>query len=321
MQLSVKIARIIEVLVGVFYLLGALPKMADINAFSVQMSAYHVIEDRQLLPVFGCITVFAEFSLGMALMFGLRLRGLTYAVYHGMLLFFSVLIVYAWAAHGLEDCGCFPLIAMSPQVSLIKNAILLLLGAYSGWMLSGPGSALRRPPLWGPGMWPRFVCALAVSVLATAYAWATVDRLDLATDGGGEAKGPFSAFHIETPEGVYDLGQGTYLVPIMSMTCEECMAKVPEINELMFLPGMPPVVALCFEEEPGEMERFRNDTQPMFPLHSLIGRPLVYFSLRGEDSFRLSLVCGGKAVAVWDGKLPSPEELLSLLEKEDAAGG
>lgn len=99
------------------------------------------------------------------------------------------------------------------------------------------------------------------------------------------------------------------------------MAKVPEINELMFLPGMPPVIALCFEEESGEMERFRNDTQPMFPLYSLIGRPLVYFSLRGEDSFRISLVRGGKAVAVWDGKLPSPEELLSLLKKEDAAGG
>jgi hypothetical protein len=106
----------------------------------------------------------------------------------------------------------------------------------------------------------------------------------------------------------------------MSMTCEECMAKVPEINELMLLPGIPPVIALCYEEEPGEMERFRNDTQPLFPLHSLIGRPLVYYSLRGEDSFRLSLVRGGTAVGVWDGKLPSPEELMALLEKKDAAG-
>lgn len=320
MQRSVKIARIIEALVGGFYLVGALPKMADINAFSVQMSAYHVIEDRQLLPVFGCITVFAEFSLGMSLMFGLRLRGLTYAVYHGMLLFFSVLIVYAWAVHGLEDCGCFPLVAMSPQVSLVKNAILILLGAYSGWVLSGPGSALRRPPLRGPGMLPRFASALAVSVLATAYAWATVDRLGSGNVRGGEETGPFAAFQIETPEGVYDLGRGTYLVPILSMTCEECMAKVPEINELMLLPGIPPVVALCYEEEAGEMEKFRSDTQPLFPLHSLIGRPLVYYSLRGEDSFRLSLVRGGLAVAVWDGKLPSPEEVLALLEKEDAAG-
>lgn len=320
MQRSVKIARIVEGVVGAYYLLGALPKAADINTFSVQMSAYHVIEDRQLLPVFGCITIFAEFAVGLALLLGLRLRGLTYVVYHGMLLFFSALIVYAWAAHGLEDCGCFPLIAMSPQVSLVKNAILLLLGAYSGWVLSGPGSALRRPPLRGPGMLPRFAGALAVSVLATAYAWATVDRLDGGNTGEGEETGPFAVFHIDTPEGLYDLGQGTYLVPIMSMTCEECMAKVPEINELMFLPGMVPVIALCFEEEPGEMERFRNETQPMFPLHSLIGRPLVYYSLRGEDSFRLSLVRGGRAVAVWDGKLPTPEELLSLLEKEDAAG-
>jgi len=194
MQRNVKIARIIELLIGVFYLFGALPKMADINTFSVQMSAYHVIEDRQLLPVFGCITVFAEFALGMALMFGLRLRGLTYAVYHGMLLFFSILIVYAWVAHGLEDCGCFPLIAMSPKVSLVKNAVLVLLGAYSGWVLSGPGSALRRPPLRGPGMVPRFACALAVSALAAAYAWATVARLDGGSAGAGETVGPFAAF-------------------------------------------------------------------------------------------------------------------------------
>ncbi|HNY86965.1 MAG TPA: hypothetical protein PKL54_00085 [Candidatus Hydrogenedentes bacterium] len=319
--LHAKAARIIEAVVGLYYLAGALPKVADINRFSVQMSAYHVIEDRQLLPVFGCVTIFAEFAVGMALVLGLRLRGLTYAVYHGMLVVFSALIVYAWTFHGLEDCGCFPLIAMTPQVSLMKNLVLVLLGAYSGWVLSGPGSALRRPPLCGPGMLPRFAVALTVSVLATAYAWATVDRLDTGTGGEGEATGPFAAFQIETPEGVFDLGKGVYLVPIMSMTCEECMAKVPGINDLMQVPGMPPVVALCFEEEAGEMEKFQNDTLPLFPMHSLIGRPLVYYSLRGEDSFRLSLVSGGRAVAVWDGKLPTLDELMPLVEKENAAGG
>ena len=67
--LHAKAARIIEAVVGLYYLAGALPKVADINRFSVQMSAYHVIEDRQLLPVFGCVTIFAEFAVGIVLQF------------------------------------------------------------------------------------------------------------------------------------------------------------------------------------------------------------------------------------------------------------
>lgn len=308
-------ARAVEIILGVYLIVSALPKIADINRFSVQMSAYQVIPDRAMLPVFACVTVFTEIALGAALALGLRLRGLTYLAYHGMLLFFSALIVYAWARHGLEDCGCFPLVKMTPQVSLVKNVIMAASGVFAGW-------ALCVRPLPEGGKSGAFAAAAAkaglsvlLAAVAAAWSWAHVDQAP--APGGAESPGPFAAFQFSTELGDFDLGIGDHLVPILSMSCEECMEKVPELNRLAMEAGIPPMVALCFEEKPGELDRFRNDSMPIFPLHSLGNRPLVYYGLRGDDSFRLTLVRDGRALHFWDGKVPDFMEVMALLYQED----
>ena len=322
------VARACEILAGAYFVVGAIPKAMDINRFSVQMSAYQVITDKTLLPWFALGTLFAEISLGVALLVGLRLRGVTVLALQIMLLVFTGLIVYAWAFHGLEDCGCFPLLKMSPPVSIAKNVVLFAMGAVIWRVLvrnagtdpveSGiAGDTRKTGPDWrGPVV--RFAVALLAAVAAVGYAAPRVERIAQAAPvpdakGGAEAGIDYAQFSFPTEMGSFDLGKGEYLVPILSMTCEDCMGKVPLLNELMSQPGMPPMVALCYEDKPGDLDNFRAQTQPMFPLHALGDQPLLYFNLRGQDPFRLTLVRDGRALAHWDGRVPQAQEVSGAL--------
>jgi hypothetical protein len=98
------------------------------------------------------------------------------------------------------------------------------------------------------------------------------------------------------------------------MSCDECMANVPDLNNLWSMAGMPPIVALCYEDNPGDLEIFRGNTQPVFPMYSLENRAMLYHSLIGEDSFRLSLVQEGKLKAFWDGHVPEYQEIMEAIE-------
>lgn len=321
-------ARACEFVVGLYFVVGALPKAWDINRFSVQMSAYHVITDKAYLPWFALATLFVEMALGTALLLGLRLRGLTILCLQLMLAFFTVLILYAWLVHGLEDCGCFPLVKMTPPVSIAKNVVLFAMGfvvwqvlvrkSATGAAGMDTGDAAAGNTVSWRGAAVRFVIAFVVAAAAVAYAAPRVERIAVApssnAENGGEAGIDYSQFVFATDMGSFDLGKGVYLVPILSMTCEECMGKVPLLNDLMSQPGMPPMVALCYEDQPGDLDNFRGQTQPLFPLHALGNQPLLYYNLRGTDPFRLTLVRDGRGLANWDGKVPAAEEVATAMK-------
>ena len=323
------VARLCEIVAGAYFVIGAIPKAMDINRFSVQMSAYQVITDKALLPWFALATLFAEIALGVALLVGLRLRGVTVLALQAMLLVFTGLIVYAWAFHGLEDCGCFPLLKMSPPVSIAKNVVLFAMGLFV-WhaLIRSPRLEARQesdPLLRGrfgggwPGIAARFSVSLLAAVAAVAYAAPRVERIAQVSanpqEKGGDTAGiDYAQFVFTTDMGSFDLGKGVHLVPILSMTCEDCMGKVPLLNDLMAQPGMPPMVALCYEDKAGDLDNFRGQTQPMFPLHALGDQPLLYFNLRGQDPFRITLVRDGRALAHWDGRVPAAQEVSDALE-------
>jgi hypothetical protein len=321
-------ARGCEFIVGLYFLIGAVPKALDINRFSVQMSAYHVITNKAYLPWFALATLFAEMSLGTALLLGLRLRGLTILCLQLMLAFFTVLILYAWLVHGLEDCGCFPLVKMTPPVSIAKNVVLFVFGCIAWQVLVRRsaasvvgtgiiGDTAGKNPTWH-GAALRFVIAFVAAAAAVAYAAPRVEHIKT-TPPAGTAKETkagidYSQFSFMTDMGSFDLGKGTYLVPILSMTCDECKSHVPQLNDLMSQPDMPPMVALCYEDDPGDLDKFRGETQPLFPLHALGNQPLLYFNLRGDGHFRLTLVRDGRTLANWDDKVPAADAVTAALK-------
>lgn len=320
-------ARILELVIGIYFVVGALPKGLDIDKFAVQIAAYHVINTPSMLFLTALFTLFVEVGLGIAMIAGLRLKGLTVLVMQGMLLFFAVLIIYAWRVYGLEDCGCFPFIKMSPQMSLIKNAVLISSGLFILWVTfrvpvtnanteeTNKGSRGVRAAFLIPCV--KILVAVVLATAATAYAYQDIDWKSFAIDDTKENNISYAQFEFFLPEGYFNLGEGVYLAAVMSMSCDECKANVPDLNALWSMAGVPPIVAICYEDFPGDMEIFRGDTDPVFPMYSIENQAMLYYSLIGDDSFRLSLIQDGKRKAFWDGHVPEYQEIMEAISALD----
>jgi len=144
-----------------------------------------------------------------------------------------------------------------------------------------------------------------------AYAYAHLEAAP-------KEKGTFSQFVFEIDGEEYDLGRGEYFVAVLSMTCDHCVASVPEINALAETPGFPQVVALCYEEEKGSMDTFQAETDANFPMYSLISSVRTFFDLIGQEPPRFYLVRDGRAVKFWDTAVPSAEDVSAA--RNGAAG-
>lgn len=332
---AIIIARTLEIVIGLYFIAGVAPKALDIDKFVVQMSAYKVLQSPESMFYSALFTLFVETALGVALVLALRNRGLTVAVMQGMLVVFSGLITYAWIVHGLEDCGCFPILKMSPQASLVKNTLIFAAGFYMFAVFQLPElSQWRKQVSERKGIGVFFsikdrnkniaavikgMTALFAAAMVVFYAWHDMDQSAFAYKNSEEKTVSFGQFDLYLPEGHFNLNEGVYLAPVMSMSCDECMEKVPELNDLFLSESMPPMVALCYEDKPGDLDEFRAITMPLFPLYSLGDRALLYYALVGQDSFRFCIVKEGQLVSAWDGQVPSQEEILAIIQEKQAS--
>ncbi len=308
-----KAGRPAEVVLGAVFLLGALLKAgvllesSDIDLFAVQIGGYGVITNKALLGPVALVVLGVELLLGLCLLLGLRFGVLTILAAQGVLVVFTGLIFYGWIFHGLADCGCLGAIKMPPAVSIAKNAVLLGLGA-----LAWAGIAKRARPAGRPrGLVWRLAAVPLFSGLVLWHAAGDLQRVAPPAEGAA----PFAKYLVEAPEGVYNLGEGEYLVAMLSMTCDHCMAEVPALNELLALPGLPPLVALCLEEQAGNLEEFRAMTGPQFPMYSLGNEMLEFFNLIESAPPHLAYVRQGAQVLFWVEHVPPYEELIEAINK------
>lgn len=299
-----RISRPAEVIVGVVFLAGAFLKAMNFTTFTIQIFAYGVIADKTLLPAIGYCTLTLEMLLGCSMLFGLRWGWLTYAVLEALLLAFTGLILYGWMFSNLQDCGCFGPLEMSPGISIGKNIVLMVLGG-----LAGLGCASTRST--GSHIYALLVSTVALTGSVVFWGHASLEKTPVPAPGQNAPV--FAQFVFDLPEGHFDLGKGDYLVVMLSMSCEECMWEVPALNTLLEYPGFPPLVALCYEENTGDMDAFRSMSDPQFPMYSLGNKPLLYFNLIDKDTFRLYFVRKGHPVKFWDGHPPSHEELGAVI--------
>lgn len=301
-----KVARVVEILLAVTFLAGAVLKARDINLFIVQISYYGVISNQTGLAAAAVGTLFVETSLGMALLLGARLRGLLYACLLALLFVFTGLILYGWFFHGLKDCGCFGPIEISPEVSIGKNVLLaaMVCGVWFALVRRGETRARSMKGLLA-------TCAMAAvcGLAASTYAYTHLEKL-------GERDRPFAQFVFDADGETWDLGQGEYFVAMLSMTCEHCMDSIEGLNERFMDANLPPIVALCFEEETGAMDEFKKITEPAFPMYSVGDRIRLFFNLVGEgkEPPRFVLVRDGRAVRDWYEEVPSPEDIMEALQ-------
>ncbi len=254
----------LDKVVGLVFILAAVPKALDLSAFALQIRYYSVIWDPALRRLAAGGSVFVETAIGVALLAGLRFRGWVYYVTFGTLAVFTGLVLYGWIFHALEDCGCFgAVLPMGPGLTTVKNVVLMVLtvAAWRGYRNHTAGGVLAG--FEGHRAFRLTVAAIAcVAVLASA-ALGDNDRF---FHPKGDLKQPFAQFKFEWEGQPWDLGQGEYVVVMLSASCEDCRAMVEVLNDLMLLVHPTPLVGLV-NDLSEEIEDFRGMTDPQFPTH------------------------------------------------------
>ena len=313
------IARWIEVILGLTFILSAVVKAVDIAAFAVQVSYFGVVREPMLVRFAALSTVLVETAIAIALLVGWRLRGWTLRAVFAILVGFTGLILYAWAFRGLEDCGCFgSFVKMTPPMSILKNLVIMALVAVA-WIgcrktkLEAVARAEQPRRVAVTKVLPATACSLLV---LAALAYGNLRQGNAATPGTipslpYDRDRPFAQFQFEYEGFDWDLGVGQYFVALLSDTCEHCAAASEEMNEmLMVFPGMPPIIGLMLGDEE-TLQQYREQVDPQFP--TILIDPLRFMQLLDDAPPRFFYVQDGKALRHWDEELPEEIELMELI--------
>ena len=126
---TIFLARLIT---GSIFIYASLDKLAYPNQFAVIVGNYNILPTK-IVGLFAYGLPWLELILGVLMIIGLLLRP-TAALLSLILMTFIAAIVYKYANGTLGNCGCFSVSAeagnQSPIISLIRNALLILLCAY-----------------------------------------------------------------------------------------------------------------------------------------------------------------------------------------------
>ncbi|NUM55614.1 MAG: hypothetical protein HUU46_18365 [Candidatus Hydrogenedentes bacterium] len=329
-----RVARPIEIAVGVLFIVSAASKALDVYSFAVQVRAYGIVRDQSAVLTIAYCMVALETALGAALLGGFRFGGRTLVFTSGLLVGFTALIAYAWAFKGLADCGCFgEYIKMGPGTSIAKNVVLLgMTGMAWFGFRNRPVAAQAEegdPAVEKPRKSNQTAAVgLALAgILIVAGALAMGEPAPAPTSAANtpvntaiaEAK-PFAEFVPRLGGAPVPLAQGEYLVAMLSASCEHCQAVARTLNELMQAPGAPMVVAIMMGTD-GEMNDFMSLTDPQFPIQTI--EVLTFMNLLHEDASAppcFYVIRDGAIVRHLVAEEPSHDQLLEFATKAGVPG-
>jgi len=322
---SLHLSRCTECVVGLVFLASAILKALDVQSFALQISYYGVLRDPAAVRVIALVVVGVESLIGAMLLVNSRWevgssagsRGrlrtipiVPHALAVILLIGFTGLIAYAWAFEGLEDCGCFgKFIKLSPGPSIIKNLLMLLLLVVA-WG-AGRGKSREEPVALAARMLRTAIIVVCAALIVALGVYETPGEPIRQSGQSSDPPRPFAQFRVEVDGQSWDLGQGEYLVAMLSTTCEHCVAMVSALNRMVETPGLPPVIGLMLGDE-DTLTEFRKQAEPHFP--TVLVDALKFVSFIGKVPPRLFYVRDGREVQFWDNEAPSPSDLLGIMQ-------
>ncbi|MBW2108383.1 MAG: hypothetical protein JRI36_06955 [Deltaproteobacteria bacterium] len=291
--------RVLMVVVGLVFVAAALVKSSDMELFVRQIRAYGIVVDRPLVVIGAWVLVAMELGLGAALMTGFRPRGMLCAT-TVLLLFFFGITGWAWFSGTADECGCFGAwFERTPGQAAVEDLVLVA-ATLLAWACLGDVRGARTS-------WKKWtVVAATVAGLALPAAFGLPPVSENARSSVEFSSGNLGHFAIEGVDPLA-LHTGTYLVVIMGTGCEHCRASVPQINALADTPGLPPIIALCMDDEPART-RFVQEFGASFRLGKISED--VFWRLLGDAEMpRTLLTRNGRIERSWDGKIPEAEAI------------
>lgn len=307
------ILRLFEIVLGILFITSAILKIIEINRFCVQIYAYGVITQKEILPWIATITILIEISLGFLFLLSFPYKKFTLGINFLILSAFTSLIIYAWIFNDLKNCGCFGKIEMGPAESVIKNIFLIIISILCFLGVKPLGNEKKNKNIY----FVKFYLPLIFLLAITSFFCIQQLRSEQPITENVETNdtNTYSNMKIEIDDISYNLGEGEYLIVLISFACDHCVEEAPKINEYMLINGLPKIIALCLEESPKEKEEFINKVQPIFPMYSLGDKARFFLSLIGKEPPRLVYLKQGKVIKYWDYNLPTPEEIITEITK------
>lgn len=299
------VARVAEFLLGAILIYAAYTKSIDIPAFGKQIAAFGIITSFKVTLVLAWVFVALEYLLGAALITGFKRRVFLPATM-GLFLIFSVALVWAWITGSAEDCGCFGAAVKRTPLEALLEDLILMAGLAAAYLLDRRENTTL--------LMQRYIALMLLTLAGMGFAVYENSRLEKSADAGIrlqiKSKALFQGLKVEDLE-IGDITKGVFLVALIDTGCDHCQAAVPELNGLSGgKDGLPRMFALC-PNTTQEVEKFKLDFKPQFPIGRISEKDFLRI-LENGDTPRVFVIKDGSVKKVWDGSVPSIEEIVSV---------
>ncbi|MCB2206531.1 hypothetical protein KQI65_17445 [bacterium] len=299
------IARVLEIIVALVFLLAAVMKALDPQAFVEQIAEYQILPD--LAPVAAWSLIIVECILAAGLIVNLYPK-IVPLLTAGILLFFIAITVYGMSIGLGENCGCFGnLYHRGPEMVIIEDSLMLIAVLFAAVVLWK--HKVER-------VMPRLAVSLAVGLIAAGVTAASpaIPADDLVTQ-----LSPGSHFDTWPVDGLYgkDLNQGTHVVFLFTVKADDVASQVQHMNDIAQKDEVASAVGLIIDGTE-HLTSLMFEYAAAFPVAAIeprFARPL-YRTLP-----RVFILHNGTVEATWS-DIPTPADVISALKpfrKEDSA--
>lgn len=262
------------------FLFSAYTKFIAPGYFEIVLLDQGIVHTRQNAAYFGRLFIGLEFSLGLLLLFPFynrKLLLLAIALLGGFSLHLSYLL---WIGNS-ENCGCFgEMISLTPDESLLKNALLL---ALAFWIYPKREKGEKAQPM------VFIFIPLIISGIWLMLPLPTADSQQ------------FNAFTHFEGKGRVDLLNGETLVAVFNLDCEHCQEVATALGKLYREQQIPPLYVLYYQEGTTTVAEFQALTYTNFP-HRFI-ETNTFFDLIGSSPPRLYYLANGRIEHFWDSEI------------------
>jgi len=268
---------LLSISLGVIFIVSAASKIYPMEPFEYQFVDMG-LATWKTSPYIARLFISMEFFLGMLLVLNIALRKITVKFAIGLLLIFSVYLVYKIVTEGnTGNCGCFgELVVMSPLQGILKN-VFLLVCFFVLYLLTGKD-------YWN-SKWKLIVSpVLLIGSLCLGFLIYPVNPTFSSTLDKEKVnyKLPLELMYlpskIEKPK--IDLTKGKHIIAFMSLSCPHCRIagkKLAIIHKKN--PSLPVYLALNGDKK---LEKtFFEDTHTQNIPHHLFLGPLEWIKVAG----------------------------------------
>lgn len=303
---AVVIARVLESVIGAVLLLAGLLKAYEPNTFIQQIGEYEILTNLTLMKLLAWTLIAVECALGTALIVGWRRRWAIPAA-TALLLMFIGAVGWAWATGATENCGCFGSWAKRTPAQAMTEDVLMLAAIVGAWFLyRGEPARFRRFRLGIVAV--ALLTGITLTVIASNSVRQSADPL-ARLQAQSQQPSPFDGLAVEGLQ--LKLSDGDRLVALIDTGCTHCQASVPALNQVATQTGkFPPLVALC-SNSAQEVEVFQKKFESKFPLGRISYQDFTRLFERGKPP-RIFLLRTGAVVKIWDGQIPTSDEIAAL---------